>query len=108
VVASTLTTVAVFFPMVFVEGIAGQAFGDLGLAVVVSLLASLLVAVYFIPMLASRQRLRLAGVGADRPPGSGSRPGTSSWRSTGATKAGWFWSVAPYYVIRLILGLCSS
>ncbi len=55
VVASTLTTVAVFFPIVFVEGIAGQIFGDLALTVVFSLLASLLVALYFIPMLASRQ-----------------------------------------------------
>ncbi len=55
VVASTLTTIAVFFPMVFVEGVAGQAFGDLGLAVVVSLLASVAVAVWFIPMLASRK-----------------------------------------------------
>ncbi len=36
------------------EGIAGQAFGDLGLAVVVSLIASFLVAIFFIPMLASR------------------------------------------------------
>ena len=54
VVASTLTSIAVFFPMVFVEGVAGQAFGDLGLAVVVSLLASLGVAVFLIPMLASR------------------------------------------------------
>ena len=57
VVSSTLTTVAVFFPMVFVEGIAGQAFGDLAWSVVISLLASLAVAVYFIPMLASRQRM---------------------------------------------------
>ncbi len=55
VIASTLTSIAVFFPMVFVEGVAGQAFGDLGLAVVVSLLASLAVAVFFIPMLASRR-----------------------------------------------------
>lgn len=54
VVASTLTTIAVFFPMVFVEGVAGQAFGDLGMAVVVSLLAALIVALFFIPMLASR------------------------------------------------------
>ena len=30
VIASTLTSIAVFFPMVFVEGVAGQAFGDLG------------------------------------------------------------------------------
>ena len=51
VFASTLTSIAVFFPMVFVEGIAGQAFGDLGLAVVVSLLASAAVALFFIPML---------------------------------------------------------
>jgi len=54
VVASTLTTIAVFFPMVFVEGVAGQAFGDLGLAVVMSLLAALAVALFLIPMLASR------------------------------------------------------
>ena len=36
--------------MVFVEGVAGQAFGDLGLAVVISLLAALVVALVFIPM----------------------------------------------------------
>lgn len=56
VIASTLTSIAVFLPMVFVEGIAGQAFSDLGTAVVISLLASLAVALFFIPMLASRQR----------------------------------------------------
>jgi len=55
VVASTLTSIAVFFPMVFVEGVAGQMFGDLGLTVVFSLLASLAVALFFIPMLASRE-----------------------------------------------------
>ncbi len=55
VVASTLTTIAVFFPIVFVEGVAGQVFGDMSLTVVFSLLASLAVALYFIPMLASRK-----------------------------------------------------
>jgi len=59
VIASTLTTIAVFLPMVFVEGVAGEAFGDLGLAVVVSLVASLGVAVFFIPMLASRRGVSL-------------------------------------------------
>ena len=66
VFASTLTTVAVFFPIVFVEGVAGQIFGDMALTVVFSLLASLGVALFFIPMLASR-RVRLgkkAGPGA--------------------------------------------
>ena len=55
VTASTLTTIAVFFPMVFVKGVAGQIFGDMALTVVFSLLASLMVALFFIPMLASRQ-----------------------------------------------------
>jgi multidrug efflux pump subunit AcrB len=55
VFASTLTTVAVFFPIVFVEGVAGQIFGDMALTVVFSLLASLGVALFFIPMLASRE-----------------------------------------------------
>lgn len=54
VTASTATTVAVFFPIVFVEGVAGQVFGDMALTVVFSLLASLLAALFFIPMLASR------------------------------------------------------
>jgi len=72
VIASTLTSIAVFFPMVFVEGVAGQAFGDLGLAVVISLLASVVVAISFIPMLASRRGLEVlelekAGRGRKRP-----------------------------------------
>ena len=67
VVSSTLTSVAVFFPMVFVEGIAGQAFGDLGIAVVVSQFAALIVALFFVPMLASRTGVRwAAGAEAER------------------------------------------
>jgi HAE1 family hydrophobic/amphiphilic exporter-1 len=53
VIASTLTTVAVFFPLVFVDGIAGQLFRDQALTVTFSLLASLLVAITLIPMLSS-------------------------------------------------------
>lgn len=60
VVASTLTTVAVFFPMVFVQGIAGQLFADQALVVSVSLVFSLLVAVTLIPMLAARLHERRA------------------------------------------------
>ena len=105
VIASTMTTVAVFFPMVFVEGIAGQAFGDLGLAVVVSLLASLLVAVYFIPMLASRQKLRLAGVEADRPAWFRFQAWDQFVTQYRGQRKPLFWLCVPYYVIRLILGL---
>jgi len=54
VTASTLTTVAVFAPIVFVEGIAGQVFKDQALTVVVSLMASLLVALYLAPVLQAR------------------------------------------------------
>ena len=64
VIASTLTSICVFFPMVFVEGLAGQVFSDLGLTVVTSLIAALIVAVLFIPMLASRTGFKLqAGIG---------------------------------------------
>jgi HAE1 family hydrophobic/amphiphilic exporter-1 len=55
VTASTLTTVAVFFPIVFVEGIAGQIFRDKSIVVVISLLVSLAVSTTFIPTLVSRQ-----------------------------------------------------
>lgn len=55
VVASTLTTISVFAPIAFVEGIAGQIFSDLSMAVVFSLLASLGVALFFVPMLAAAE-----------------------------------------------------
>jgi HAE1 family hydrophobic/amphiphilic exporter-1 len=55
VVASTLTTICVFVPIVFVEGIAGQLFGDQALTVTFSLVVSLIVALSVIPMLASRR-----------------------------------------------------
>jgi len=53
VAASTLTTVAVFLPVVFLEGIAAQLFRDMALTVSFSLLASLAVALTLIPMLAA-------------------------------------------------------
>ena len=53
VFASVLTTVAVFFPIVFVEGIAGQLFRDQALTVTFSLLASLVVSMTIVPMLSS-------------------------------------------------------
>jgi HAE1 family hydrophobic/amphiphilic exporter-1 len=53
VTASTLTTVAVFFPMVFVDGIAGQLFRDQALTVTFAQLASLVVSLTLVPMLAA-------------------------------------------------------
>ncbi|HOV56970.1 MAG TPA: efflux RND transporter permease subunit [Rhodanobacteraceae bacterium] len=55
VTASTLTTVAVFFPLVFVQGVAGQLFRDQALTITFAMLISLVVAMTLIPMLASLQ-----------------------------------------------------
>ncbi|WP_019026458.1 efflux RND transporter permease subunit [Colwellia piezophila] len=55
IIASTLTTLAVFVPLIFVEGVAGQLFADQAMTVAFALLASLVVALTLIPMLASRQ-----------------------------------------------------
>lgn len=52
--ASTLTTIAVFAPMVFVEGITATIFKELAFTVAFSLVISLLVSLTLIPMLASR------------------------------------------------------
>ncbi|MFY7854089.1 MAG: efflux RND transporter permease subunit, partial [Brevundimonas sp.] len=53
VVASTLTNIAVFLPMVFVEGVAGQLFGEQALTVAIAILVSMVVSMTLIPMLAS-------------------------------------------------------
>ena len=53
ITAATLTSVAVFFPMVFITGIAGQLFRDQALTVSFSLLFSLVVAMTLVPMLAA-------------------------------------------------------
>ena len=65
VIASVLTTIAVFLPIVFVEGIAGQLFRDQALTVTFSLLASLVVSFTLIPMLASigkNSRLKISSM----------------------------------------------
>jgi HAE1 family hydrophobic/amphiphilic exporter-1 len=54
VTASTLTTIAVFAPIIYVEGVAGELFGDLSIAVASALLASLVVALTLLPAMAAR------------------------------------------------------
>jgi HAE1 family hydrophobic/amphiphilic exporter-1 len=54
VIASTLTTVAVFLPLVFVEGVAGQLFADQGIVVSGALLISTGISLTVIPALAAR------------------------------------------------------
>ena len=52
--ASTLTTIAVFLPFLFVEGETGQLFKDLCITVTVSMIGSLFVALTIVPMLGAR------------------------------------------------------
>ena len=51
---SSLTTIVVFVPVIFVEGIAGTMFGQLGLILVYSLMSSLVVSLTFVPMACSK------------------------------------------------------
>lgn len=65
VLASTLTTVAVFLPVVFMEQEAGQLFKDIAIAVTCAIFLSLFVSVLVIPMLAN-QFYRIAGLKKER------------------------------------------
>ncbi|MCD4747991.1 MAG: efflux RND transporter permease subunit [Thermoanaerobaculales bacterium] len=70
VVASTLTTVAVFLPVVFLEGIAAQLFRDQALTVSFSLLAALAVSLTLIPMMvAVSERKETTDGGGPEPEG---------------------------------------
>lgn len=53
ILASTLTTVCVFLPIVFTKGITRQLFVDMGLTIAYSLLASLLTALTIVPMMSA-------------------------------------------------------
>ena len=55
VTASTLTTISVFLPVIYVHGVAGQLFKDQALTVTFALLSSLIVSLTLLPMLASRK-----------------------------------------------------
>lgn len=85
VVASTLTTVAVFLPIVFVEGISGQLFGDQAWTVSFALLASLAVALTLIPMLAGQGEGARARTGETVSPGA---VGTALARGAGSALRG--------------------
>lgn len=54
VLASTMTTVAAFLPLVFQEGLAKEQFNNLCYAISYSLLASLIISLTFVPMIASK------------------------------------------------------
>jgi HAE1 family hydrophobic/amphiphilic exporter-1 len=105
VVASTLTTVAVFLPVVFVEGFAAQLFRDQALTVSFSLLASLAVALTLIPMIAARgDESKSTGAAS----AALSAEGAGAARSTVVPAGRWaragraVFFVAPTFVVRMI------
>ncbi len=79
ITASTLTTVAVFLPIVFVEGLTAMLFKELALTTSMSLMVSLVVSLTLVPMLASK----LLKVRGSNPPGVNS-PSTGRGGSVGA------------------------
>lgn len=106
ITGATLTTIAVFGPIIYVEGVAGELFKDLSLAVAFSLLASLVVAVTLLPSLAAR----FAGAGpveveepvAEEP--RVRRPGflgSVAWWSRSAARV-------PGWVARMLTGLAGA
>jgi HAE1 family hydrophobic/amphiphilic exporter-1 len=83
VVASTLTTVAVFFPLVFVQGVAGQLFKDQALTVSIALVISLVVSLTLIPMLSAIKAKAPLAFPAEAPHPRWepeSRAGRTAWR----------------------------
>jgi HAE1 family hydrophobic/amphiphilic exporter-1 len=82
VTAATLTSVAVFFPMVFITGVAGQLFKDQSVTVSFALAFSLIVALTLVPMLAAGNHHHHA----DAAP-AGVAPGRARRRFDGALSA---------------------
>ncbi len=87
VTASTLTSVAVFFPMVFVSGIAGQLFRDQALTVTFAQLISLMVGITLVPMLTA-WRARLGDKEAELAPDAGEPRSEICWMDRGAVSLG--------------------
>jgi HAE1 family hydrophobic/amphiphilic exporter-1 len=87
VTAATLTSIAVFFPMVFITGVAGQLFRDQALTVTFSLALSLVVALTLVPMLAAGRDVATAsaddagGDGEARAPGRAVRAASTVVRA---------------------------
>jgi multidrug efflux pump subunit AcrB len=87
VLASTMTTVLVFAPVLFVEEEAGQLYSDIAVAISASILASMLVAITVIPTLVARLPRR--AIGASSPRGAVWRErvlAASHWLTANATR----------------------
>jgi len=112
VVASTLTTIAVFLPLVFVQGIAGQLFRDQALTVAIAIAISLVVSMTLIPMLSSlkgRPPLAFPEEAPHpqwRPDSRWQKPVAATGRGIGAAVRGVSFGIA-WGVVRLWRGLAA-
>ncbi len=88
IVASTLTTLVIFLPLVFVRGVSGVLFQDLAYVIVFSLVCSLFVALTVVPMLAARLLGKVnAGGGAEASAGAVARENPLARAARGASEA---------------------
>jgi len=113
VVASTLTTVAVFLPIVFVEGVAGQLFKDQALTVSMSILASLCFSLTLIPVVAARlahgETLHDSEVAPTFPDASGPHPQRVGLRApAGRLQRAPSWVVGRIRALARLVGLAFS
>jgi len=112
VVASTLTTIAVFLPLVFVEGIAGQLFRDQALTVSIAIAVSLVVSMTLIPMLSAlKGRPPLEFPAEDprqpwRPESRWKKPAAYAGRGIGAMFRYGFYALA-WSVVRIFRGIAA-
>ncbi|MGV8932158.1 MAG: efflux RND transporter permease subunit [Luteimonas sp.] len=112
VVASTLTTIAVFLPLVFVEGIAGQLFRDQALTVAIAIAISLVVAMTLIPMLSALKGRPPMAFPEEAPhprwqPGKPwQKPVAATGRGIGVGTRGFFFGIA-WVFVRVWRGLCA-
>lgn len=96
IIASTLTTIAVFGPIVYVEGVAGQLFGSLSFAVAFSLATTIMVSLTVLPVMAARWDSNEEGKGpgflarAFRPIGALLRPLLDGFERGFVRFQGWY------------------
>jgi HAE1 family hydrophobic/amphiphilic exporter-1 len=112
VVASTLTTIAVFLPLVFVQGIAGQLFRDQALTVAIAIAVSLVVAMTLIPMLSALKGRPPLGFPEEaphprwEPRKAWQKPAAYAGRGIGAFFRGIFFGAA-WAIVRVWRGLAA-
>ena len=112
VVASTLTTIAVFLPLVFVQGIAGQLFRDQALTVTIAIAVSLVVSMTLVPMLSALKGRSPLGFSEEaprerwQPDKTWQKPAAYAGRGVGALFRGGFYAVA-WAVVRAWRGLAA-